>query len=295
MGHRKPFYTMDGAKGSLALPFIIGRECADDLPETNPHLVRGIHTAHLRAGAELIQTMTFTTNGVTRKLDQLSDDEIVTRTRNATRLAREAADPFRAKVGVSIGPLGGELFVGPGALTHDSAVRAYKPQIIGGLEAGADVFMLETIGNLDTAKAAVEALRQANSDMNKNTPMTVTMNFGRFIPSKGFRTFFGVSPNHLVRFSHETPEVVGVGANCGLGYANVELLAEEFRAANPQIPVLMKLNAGMPNMAGVHEDATQENARRYARAMMERNVQFVGGCCGTTPSLIQAMADELQN
>jgi len=248
----------------------------------NPDPVRGVHAAYIEAGSNMILTCTF--GGTRKRLTRPGlADRVAEVNRRAVEVAREAAGD-RAYVAGDIGPLG-ELMVPVGKLTYEEAVDNFAEQAAALAEAGVDVLYIETMSDLNEARAAVEGVQQAISGK-ASVPIFVTLSFDR-----GGRTNMGTRPEQAA----ETLLAMGadaVGANCGATLGMTEGAITAMHAAVPEAILIAKPNAGKPHMVGREEvyDASPEDMADYALKFVSQGVRLVGGCCGSTPAHIQAIA-----
>jgi 5-methyltetrahydrofolate--homocysteine methyltransferase len=248
----------------------------------NPDPVYAVHRAYVEAGAELVLSCTF--GGTRVRLERPGLAERVAEVnRRAVEIAREAAGS-EAYVAGDVGPLG--VFLAPlGRITYEQAVEIFAEQAAALAEAGVDVLYVETMSDLNEARAAVEGARQASSDI----PIFVTLSFDRH-----GRTNMGVRPEQAA----ETLLALGVdavGANCGATLEMTEGAVAKMHAAVPQALLIAKPNAGKPRLVEceVVYDATPAGMAEYARKFVALGVRVVGGCCGSTPAHIRAIAQEV--
>ncbi|HIE38697.1 MAG TPA: methionine synthase [Anaerolineae bacterium] len=242
-------------------------------------MVADVHRAYVEAGADLILTCTF--GGTRARLSHAGlADRVAEVNRRAVEIAREAAAD-RAYVAGDIGPLG-ELLVPLGKRTYEEAVALFAEQAAGLAEAGVDLLYIETMSSLDEVRAAVEGARRVAPDL----PLTVTLSFD----AKG-RTNMGVRPEQAAQVLAEL-RVDGFGANCGASLEMTEEAVCRMREAAPGVPLIVKPNAGLPRMVEdeVLYDGTPEVMAEYARRFVDLGARVVGGCCGSTPAHIEAIA-----
>ena len=250
----------------------------------NPDPVRGVHSAYVEAGAELILTCTF--GGTRTRLEQPGLAERVAEVnRRAVEIAREAAGSDVYVAG-DIGPLG-EFLAPLGALAYEQAVDIFAEQAAALAEAGVDVLYIETMSALDEVQAAVEGAQRAESGL----PIFATLSFD----SHG-RTNMGVRPEQAA----ETLLAMGVdalGANCGATLEMTEGAVTKMREVAPDAILIVKPNAGMPRMVGreVVYDAAPEDMAEYARKFIALGALVVGGCCGSTPAHIAAIVEAVKS
>jgi len=248
----------------------------------NPDPVRGVHSAYVEAGSNVILTCTF--GGTRKRLTRPGlADRVAEVNRRAVQIAREAAGS-EVYVAGDIGPLG-EFFAPMGKLTYEEAVGVFAEQAAALAEAGVDALYIETMSDLNEARAAVEGTQQALSGR-VNVPIFVTLSFDR-----GGRTNMGVSPEQAA----ETLLAMGVdaiGANCGATLEMTEGAIANMHEVAPESILIAKPNAGKPRMVGREEvyDASPEDMAEYARRFVALGARLVGGCCGSTPEHIRAIA-----
>jgi 5-methyltetrahydrofolate--homocysteine methyltransferase len=245
----------------------------------NPDPVRGVHRAYVEAGAELILTCTF--GGTRARLARPGlADRVVEVNRRAAEIAREAA-ASDAYVAGDIGPMG-EFLAPMGKITYEQAVEMFAEQAAALVAAGVDALYIETMSDLNEARAAVEGAQQVEAGI----PIFATFSFD----SHG-RTNMGVSPEQAA----EALLALGVdafGANCGATLEMTQEAAAKMHETAPHMPIIVKPNAGRPHMVGREAvyDATPEDMAKYARSFVALGARIVGGCCGSTPAHIAAIA-----
>ena len=272
-------HVFDGAMGTL----LYGRGvfvnvCYDELNLERPELVQAIHAEYVNAGAEILETNTFGANPV--KLSSYGLDERTEEINEAAVKLARAAAAGRAQVAGAIGPLG--IRIEPwGPTSMDEATDFFKRQVTGLLEGGVDGFVLETFSDLHEIECAVRAVR-ALCDL----PLIAQMTVGT-----DRTTTYGTDPATLAR-SLEAFGVDVVGLNCSVG-PSVLLDAMEEMAEGTTLPLSAQPNAGLPRTVRDRKIymASPEYMAEYGRRMIEVGVQFVGGCCGTTPDHVRALTE----
>lgn len=275
----------DGAMGTmLQVAGLPGGVAPEGWLLDNPDAVRGVHRAYIEAGSELVLTCTF--GGSRTRLAQYDLGHRVSEiNRRAVEIARQAAGD-EAYVAGDIGPLG--VFLKPlGELAYDEAVEIFAEQAAALAEGGADVIYIETMAALEEVEAAVEgALQVANG-----VPVTATLSFDTHD-----RTNMGVRPEEAAIALLER-DVSAIGANCGATLDMTLGAAEKMRQVAPDTPLIVKPNAGKPRLVGddVVYDATPEDMARYARKFVALGARIVGGCCGSTPEHIAAIAQAVRS
>ena len=271
-------HLFDGAMGTMlyARGVYINR-CYDELSLTQPDLVRDIHRAYVKAGAEIIETNTYGANRAKLGRHGL-DDRTVDINQAAARIAREAAGE-RAFVAGAIGPLG--VRIEPyGPTARDEARGIFREQAAALAAGDVDLFILETFADLEEIHQAILGVRDA-SDL----PVVAQM-----VIREDGRTAFGSDAQLIAeRLTEWGADVVGL--NCSVG-PNAMLNAADRLLGSTGHPVAMQPNAGLPREVDGRTMymASPEYMASYAARMIRKGVRFVGGCCGTTPEHIAAMA-----
>jgi methionine synthase I (cobalamin-dependent) len=274
----------DGATGTMLQKAGLPQGAASERWNLeNPDAIRTLHRGYLDAGANVILTNTFGGSRPRLKRDGLSE-QVVEINRTAARLAREVA----GESGVVFGDIGptGELLEPLGPLSYVDAVAAFAEQASALAEGGADVILIETMSDLEEAKAAIQGARQTTQ-----LPVLITMSFD----TRG-RTMMGVKPALAARTFTDLG-VDGMGANCGRTLTETLSAIGEMRQAAPDALLIAKPNAGLPRqLEGAADsvyDVTPEIMAEYARKFAALGVKIFGGCCGSTPDHIRAVAKAL--
>lgn len=277
---------LDGAMGTMLMD--AGLEQGDPPEEWNityPDRIREVHRNYIQAGSRVILTNSF---GGTRFRLEMHDlqDRVIELNEAAARNARTEANAASDIVVVagSMGPTG-QLFEPMGTLTFEEAKAAFAEQAKGLAEGGVEVFWIETMSDLNEVKAAVEGARSV-SDL----PIVVTMSFD----THG-HTMMGVSPVKALEIIGAL-DVIAIGANCGTGSDELEIAVKAMREANPDAVLVAKANAGIPQVVAggaIVYNGTPEVMAQYARNVHNLGVSLIGGCCGSTPVHIRAMAEAL--
>ena len=315
LAHR--IVVLDGGMGTMIQPYRLDeaayrgarfadhprelKGCADVLPLTRPHVVAEIHRAYLDAGADVIETCTFNAQAIS-----LADYGLEAHARElnaaAARVAREAVRGFEAAnpgrhawVAGSIGPTNRTLSLAvdvndPGKRTNVFAdfVTAYADQVRGLLDGGVDLLLVETVFDTLVGKAALVAVEEVFAERGEAVPLmlsvTITDRSGRTLSGQLVEAFWN-SVSHA--------PLLSVGINCALGAKEMRPYVEELSRI---APVLLSAypNAGLPNAFGGF-DETPESMAKDLRAFAEAGwVNFVGGCCGTNPNHIRAIAEAVK-
>jgi len=276
----------------------------DLLVLTRPDVIRAIHDAYLDAGADIIETNTFNSTSIAQA-DYRLEDRVRELNVAAAKLARECTDAWSARtpdkprfVAGALGPTNRTASISPdvndpGArnVRYDELVAAYGEAIEGLAEGGADLFLLETIFDTLNGKAALFALEAFFARIGRRFPVivsgTITDASGRTLSGQTTEAFW-----NSVR--HVRPLAVGI--NCSLGAALMRPYIEELaRVADTHVSCYP--NAGLPNpMAETGYDETPaETARLIEDFARNGFVNLVGGCCGTTPAHIRAIAEAVRD
>lgn len=271
----------------------------DLLVLTKPAVVRDVHDQYLAAGADIIETNTFSATGIAQA-DYGMQGQVYEMNRAAARIAREAADAWTARtpdkprfVAGAIGPTNRTASISPdvndpGArnVTYDELVATYSEAVSGLVEGGADIILVETIFDTLNAKAALFAIESFFEKVGRRLPVIVS---GTITDASG-RTLSGQTPEafwNAVR--HVQP--LAVGLNCALGAALMRPYIEEIARVSDTF-VSCYPNAGLPNpMAETGYDETPAQTAALIEDFAQSGfVNIVGGCCGTTPAHIRAIA-----
>lgn len=270
---------------------------------TQPDIIIGIHKLYLEAGADIIETNTFSSTVIAMAdydMQALAYELNVA----AAKCARTAADAYTAKdpnkpryVAGAIGPLNKTLSLSPDvnnpgfrAVSFDEVVDAYIEQVKGLVDGGVDILLVETIFDTLNAKAAIFAIKKFFRELGQpELPImisgTITDASGRTLSGQTLEAFY-------TSVMHAKP--LSVGLNCALGAAEMRSHIEElsqiagcYTSAYP--------NAGLPNAMGEYDEQPHETAHFIEEWAKEGFVNIVGGCCGTTPDHIKHIAQNVQH
>ena len=271
----------------------------DILVLTQPDIVHAIHCEFLEAGSDIIETNTFNANPVSQA-DYGIESLVKELNIEAARLARKAADSYTKEdpskpryVAGSIGPTNKTLSLSPDvnnpgyrAVTFEEIVDNYRQQLEGLVEGGVDLLLVETVFDTLNCKAAIYAIEELSREKEIRLPVMIS---GTIVDASG-RTLSGQTTEAFWISVAHTPGLLSVGLNCALG-------AEQMR---PFLEVLSNIagsyvsvypNAGLPNEFGEYDDSPEYMASQIADFAESRFVNIVGGCCGTTPDHIRAIAE----
>ena len=268
----------------------------DLLVLTQPEAIRDIHRQYLEVGADIVTTNSFNAQAISLA-DYEMEDLAYELNVAAAQVAREACEAVGTArkprfVAGSIGPMNRTLSLSPDvedpgfrAVTFDQVKDAYAEQIRGLVDGGADLLLVETIFDTLNAKAALVALREHRRATGSLPPGMIS---GTIVDQSG-RTLVGQTVEAFHTSLAHAPELLSFGLNCALGSAQMRPFIEELSEVTPAYTSLYP-NAGLPNELGAYDEGPAfmaEQARSYAEAGL---LNFVGGCCGTTPEHIRSIA-----
>lgn len=270
----------------------------DLLSLTQPEAIAEVHRKYFAAGADIVETNTF--SGTTIAMaDYYMEDLVYELNYESARIAKMVADEFTAKepnkprfVAGSIGPTNKTASMSPDvndpgfrAVSFDELRIAYKQQVEALLDGGADILLVETIFDTLNAKAALFAIEEVKEERNIVVPIMVS---GTITDASG-RTLSGQTAEaFLISISHIP--ILSVGFNCALG-ANQLVPHLEVLASRTEQAVSAHPNAGLPNAFGEYDETPEQMAEQIKEYVDKNLVNIVGGCCGTTPEHITAIAD----
>ena len=270
----------DGAMGTMLYARgVFINQCYDELVLRSPDLVREIHAAYVKAGAEVVETNTFGANRI--KLTQYGlETQVGAINKRAAELAREAAGELRLVAG-AVGPLGVRLEP-YGATSRDEARLVFLEQMTALKDGGADCFLLETFSDLEEMEQAILAARDVDPGMAIVAQATV---------GPDLRTAYGASPEDIAR-ALDRWGVDVIGLNCSVGPQTILECIERMAAVTTR-KLSAQPNAGMPRDVGGRSMymASPEYMGTYARHLVQAGAKIVGGCCGTTPEHVKAMVE----
>lgn len=273
---------LDGATGTnLQRAGMPGNVCPEKWILEHPDVIRSLQRSYVEAGTQILYAPTFTGNRI--KLAEYGlEDELVSINTGLVRLAKEAAQD-KAFVAGDLTMTGQQLYP-LGNLQFEELVEAYKEQVKALYDAGVDLFVVETMMSLQEARAAVLAVKETCS-----LPVMASLTF-----EDDGRTLFGTNPQTAVVVL-QSLGADAVGLNCSTGPMEmVEIVGQMYAYAN--IPILAKPNAGLPEMENgctVYKTSPQEFAQA-GKALVHAGAAILGGCCGTTPAHIRALADAVK-
>ncbi|MDR2747117.1 MAG: homocysteine S-methyltransferase family protein [Treponema sp.] len=310
---------LDGAMGSLIQGFRLTEEdfrgerfaehpvdllgCNDLLCLTRPDLIRGIHADYMKAGADITKTCSFNASSVS--LGDFGIGELAYEiSRAAAALARETADRFSSPerprfVAGSMGPTAKSGSISPDiddpekrAIRWDELVLAYYDNARGLVDGGADILLVETIFDTLNAKAAISAIGRLLKERRIDTPVMLSAtvasagNGGRILSGQTLEAF-------CVSAAHAGPWSLGL--NCSFGADKLRRHAEELGKVSSRLGASWLIsthpNAGLPNQLGGYDESPESMASKMEEYFKEGLLNIAGGCCGTTPGHIAAIAE----
>lgn len=273
----------DGALGTMLQSMGLGPgECPEAWNADFPDRVESVARAYADAGSEAVETNTFGCNRF--KLAHYGfQDRVVELNRKAVAITRRAIGPDRIVLG-SMGPTGVLLMMGE--VSENELYDAFKEQAVALAEAGADAICIETMTALDEVVIATRAAKE-----NTSLEVIAAMTFDKTMQGD-FRTMMGVSPEQMALALKEAGADI-IGTNCGNGMENMIPIVETIRRTDPDIPILVHANAGLPHFHDGRNvfDETPEITVSYIPQLIAAGANMIGGCCGTTPAHIQAICD----
>lgn len=276
----------DGAWGTfLQAKGLAPGECPELWNITHRNEVLDIAKSYICAGSDIIETNSF--GGSIFKLSQYGlADRVAEINAAASEISREAAGGGKYVAG-SIGPTGKMILMGD--VTEAELYDGFAEQAKALEKGGADIIIIETMTAPDESALAVRAARE-----NTNCTVILTMTFSK-TPRGEYRTMMGASPEELVKVAKAEGAHV-VGSNCGNGIADMIGIVKEIRSCDPEIPVMIQANAGVPELIDgktVFRESPQHMAS-YVDELVNAGANIIGGCCGTTPEHIEAIGGAIR-
>jgi len=271
----------------------------DLLNITRPDIIKAIHAEYLDAGADIIETNTFSTQ-VISLADYHLEELAYELSYEGARIAREVADEYNIKtpdkprfVAGAVGPTNRTASLSPDvndpgyrAVTFDDLAEAYYDQVRGLVDGGSDMLLVETIFDTLNAKAALFAINRYADESGKHLPImisgTITDASGRTLSGQTVEAFW-----NSIRHAN----LLSVGLNCALGAREMRPHLEEL-SEKADVFISAYPNAGLPNEFGQYDETAHETAHQVDDFMKAGLVNIVGGCCGTTPEHIRCIAEK---
>ncbi|PKH52391.1 5-methyltetrahydrofolate--homocysteine methyltransferase [Tenacibaculum sp. Bg11-29] len=270
----------------------------DLLSITQPKAIKEVHAKYFEAGADIVETNTF--SGTTIAMADYQMENLVYELNyESARIAKEVADEFTAKephkprfVAGSIGPTNRTASMSPDvndpgyrAVTFDELRVAYKLQVEALIDGGSDLLLVETVFDTLNAKAALFAIEEVKDERKIDIPImlsgTITDASGRTLSGQTAEAFL-ISVSHI--------PLLSVGFNCALG-ANLLQPHLEAIASKTEFAISAHPNAGLPNAFGEYDETAEEMADQIEDYLKKDLINIIGGCCGTTPEHISAIAE----
>ena len=296
-------YILDGAMGTMIQKFGVGE--ADNNNErlnlTRPEAIKKIHKEYIAAGADIIESNTFSANAISQA-EYGCPDLAPQMAYEGARIAREAADEaaaIAAEIGLtrkvwvagSMGPTSKSLSLSPDAsdpafrpYSFDQMYEAYREQAEALIRGGVDMIIIETCFDALNTKAALSAISDCHADFPVIVSVSVSDRSGRTLTGQTLEAFY-TSVKHY--------PILAFGLNCSLGAADMTPLVEDMgRWCGSAVSCYP--NAGLPNEMGGYDQAPEEMAQQVKEMASRGLVNIVGGCCGTTPDHIRAIASAVK-
>lgn len=270
----------------------------DLLSITRPDVIKEIHAAYYEAGADIAETNTFSSTRIAQA-DYHLEHLVYELNFQSAKIAREVADDFTARepnkprfVAGSIGPTNRTASLSPDvndpgfrAVTFQELHDAYQEQVKGLLDGGADILLVETVFDTLNAKAALMAIDNEAQSRGIVVPIMVS---GTITDASG-RTLSGQTTEaFLISVAHMP--LLSVGLNCALGASQLRPYLKTL-SDNTTFQISAHPNAGLPNEFGEYDESPQEMALQIEEYLKDGLINIIGGCCGTTPDHIKAIAD----
>ncbi|MGB3857713.1 MAG: methionine synthase [Ornithinimicrobium sp.] len=272
----------------------------DLLQLVRPDVVAGVHRAYFEAGADISSTNTFSSTSIAQA-DYATSHLVPAINEAAARIGRQVADEFEAADGRprfiagAIGPTNRTASLSPDverpeyrAITYAQLREAYAEQAAALLAGGADILMVETVFDTLNAKAALHAINDVLADLGPTFRRVPVMLSGTITDASG-RTLSGQTPEAFA-VSTEHVDLFSIGLNCALGPEAMRPHLRELGSASTAL-VSAHPNAGLPNAFGGYDETPEQMAATLREFAQDGLLNIVGGCCGTTPDHIRAIAD----
>jgi 5-methyltetrahydrofolate--homocysteine methyltransferase len=292
---RERILVLDGAMGTMIQgkgltaadfggPELEG--CNEHLNLTRPDVIQSIHEAYYAAGADIVETNTFGGTGIVLAEYGLQD-KVLEINRAGAQVAKAAAKKYSTAnkprfVAASMGPTTKAITV-TGGVTFDQLVEAFSLQTKGLIEGGVDLLLLETAQDTINLKAAAIGILRAQREMGTEVPIMISATIertGTMLAGQGVEALY-TSLEHL--------PILSIGLNCATG---PEFMTDHLRSLANMATCLVSVypNAGLPNEEGKYEETPESLAVKLSRFVEEGWINLIGGCCGTTPAHITAIA-----
>lgn len=270
----------------------------DLLSIVRPNIIKDIHRAYFEAGADIVETNTFSSTTIAQA-DYHLEDIVYELNYKSAKIAKEVADEFTVKepnkprfVAGSIGPTNRTASLSPDvndpgfrAVTFNELKEAYIQQAKGLIDGGSDILLVETVFDTLNAKAALFGIDELQEELGTNLPVMVS---GTITDASG-RTLSGQTAEaFLISVSHMP--LLSIGLNCALGAKQLRPYLQVL-SAKADFSVSAHPNAGLPNEFGEYDQSPKDMADQIEVFLKEGLINIIGGCCGTTPEHIKAIAE----
>ncbi|HPI20064.1 MAG TPA: methionine synthase [Candidatus Kapabacteria bacterium] len=316
---RQRILIIDGAMGTMVQQYKLSEEDFrgslfqdskvnlkgnnDILVLTQPHIIKEIHSKYLEAGADIIETCSFNSNRISQS-DYGLESYTYKLNFEATLIAKEAANEWTNRtpdkpryVAGSIGPTNQTASISsdvanPGfrRFYFDDFVEAYREQALGLIDGGVNLLLVETIFDTLNCKAAIFAINQVLRERNISLPIMISVT----INDNSGRTLTGQTLEAFCISVENTPNLLSIGLNCSFGSTQMRPFIKELSGIS-NVYTSLYPNAGLPNSFGEYDESTEYFAKAIKEYADEGLLNIVGGCCGTTPTHIKAVAQILEN
>ncbi len=311
---KKRILVLDGAMGTMIQQYKLGEDDFrkgwfeghdsplkgnnDLLSLTRPDIIKTIHAKYFEAGADIVETNTFSGTTIAQE-DYNTQDKVYETNFHSAKIAREVADEFTARepnkprfVAGSIGPTNKTASISPvindpgfRAISFDELVTAFAQQAEALVDGGVDMLLVETVIDTLNAKAALFAIEQVFEKKGVELPIMVS---GTITDQSG-RTLSGQTTEAFMISTEHAP-VTSIGLNCALGAKELRPYLQVMAKKSPFL-VSAHPNAGLPNEFGEYDETPEMMADQIKVFLDEGLLNIVGGCCGTTPAHIKAIAE----
>ncbi len=268
----------------------------DLLSITQPEIIKEIHRGYLNAGADIIETNTFSSTSIAME-DYGLEDHVYELNYESAKIAKEVVSEFKENkyVAGSIGPTNKTASMSPDvndpgfrAIHFDELVTSYKEQVKGLFEGGSDILFIETVFDTLNAKAALMAVDIYFEENNVSIPVMLSGT----ITDKSGRTLSGQTVNaFLISISHFP--LLSVGFNCALGTKDLKPYMKRL-SDNTNFYTSSHPNAGLPNAFGEYDQSPENMVDQMKEFLDENLVNIIGGCCGTTYDHIKLISEEVK-
>ena len=283
---------LDGAMGTMVGAVMGKVGNTDELNLSRPDVVETIHRRYLEAGADIIETNTFSSQRISQA-DYHMEAEARKMAYEGARIARKLADEFSTPekprfVAGSIGPTNKTLSMSPDVsnpatreMTYDELLVAYKEQMDGLIEGGVDALLIETIFDTLNAKCAIDAAMRSMQERGVELPIMLSVT----ISDLAGRTLSGQTLDAFLA-SISTYPIFSIGLNCSFGATQMKPYLRELARKAPYY-ISCYPNAGLPNALGLYDETAESMAPKMGELVDEELVNIIGGCCGTTDEFIR--------